>query len=552
MNQILHIFAKDGRRFWGEIFLSFATTAAFALFYPQQWVGPDHIHPAMGIPGTVGYQFVIAGQLLLALVPVSWWLLITRVVHAETLVGDRQFWLTRPYEWPKLLAAKLLFLLAFLYLPIFAAQCAMLAETGFNPFAYIPGLLYNLFLLTVIVVLPLFAMATVTSNFARMTLTLLGAFLGFLALEFAVQSSMPRSMPYHFTGIEGKSYTGQGFFILGFCLCAVVTVLQYALRRAVPARALLFGIPALLILCGPLCVHLEQHYSRIDANYPATSTPPVQLVYHPLAPGMQQWETFPDNGDVIIHTSLEGTGVAPGTVLVPDAVKLEVEAPNGYRWTSNWQDTAAPKFYAGAAGSDAAVVMPRAIYEQLKGMPLTTRVTLALTQAKATSVSQIALPRHDFSVPGFGVCAPLTGFYSPFFQATGLLCRSVLRDPPLTYINVVWSDAPCNIPHSTTDPGVQGAGWVGSLDRALADTNISPVQQVNFNLTNGYKSGGRGYSRYLCPGAPVTFTQYERTGRTQAGVTIHDFHLPGVTFSNVGTDVITTAPITTVKEQDSH
>jgi hypothetical protein len=185
-------------------------------------------------------------------------------------------------------------------------------------------------------------------------------------------------------------------------------------------------------------------------------------------------------------------------------------------------------------------------------MPLTTRVTLALTQAKATSVSQIALPRHDFSVPGFGVCAPLTGFYSPFFQATGLLCRSVLRDPPLTYINVVWSDAPCNIPHSTTDPGVQGAGWVGSLDRALADTNISPVQQVNFNLTNGYKSGGRGDPRYLCPGAPVTFTQYERTGRTQAGVTIHDFHLPGVTFSNVGTDVITTAPITTVKEQDSH
>jgi hypothetical protein len=204
MKQILHIFAKDARRFWAEISLSVAITAAFALFFAQQWVGPDHIHPAMGIPGTVGYQFVIAGQLLLALVPVSWWLLITRVVHAETLVGDRQFWLTRPYEWPKLLAAKLLFLLAFLYLPIFAAQCAMLAETGFNPFAYIPGLLYNLFLLTVIVVLPLFAMATVTSNFARMTLTLLGAFLGFLALEFAVQSSMPRSMPYHFTGIEGK------------------------------------------------------------------------------------------------------------------------------------------------------------------------------------------------------------------------------------------------------------------------------------------------------------------------------------------------------------
>lgn len=548
MNQILHIFAKDARRFWGEISLSVAITAAFALFYPQQWVGPDHIHGVMGSQGTVEYQLVIAGQLLLGLVPVSWWLLITRVVQAESLVGDRQFWLTRPYEWPKLLAAKLLFLLAFLYLPFFVAQCAMLAETGFNPIAYVPGLFYNLLLLAVTIVLPLFALATVTSNFARMTLTLLGVFLGIAALAFVVS----RYYPSHFTAIAVISYTTQALWTLGFCLCAVVTVLQYALRRAAPARVLLFAIPTLLILAIPLSARLEQQHGRVDANYPATSTPPVQLVYHPLAPGMQQWETYPDNGDVIIHTSLEGTGVAPGTVLVPDAVKLEVEAPNGYRWTSNWQDTAAPKFYAGAAGSDAAVVMPRAIYEQLKGMPLTTRVTLALTQAKATSVSQIALPRHDFSVPGFGVCAPLTGFYNPFFQATGLLCRSVLRDPPLTYINVVWSDAPCNIPHSATDPGVQGAGWVGSLDRALADTNISPVQQVNFNLTNGYKSGGRGDPRYLCPGAPVTFTQYERTGRTQAGVTIHDFHLPGVTFSNVGTDVITTAPITTVKEQDSH
>ena len=530
MNQILYIFAKDARRFWGEIFLSAAITAAFALFYPQQWVGPDHIHGVMGNHGTVGYQLVIAGGLLLVLVPVSWWLLITRVVQAESLVGDLQFWLTRPYEWPKLLAGKLLFLLAFLYVPFFVAQCALLAETGFNPTAYVPNLLYNLLLLTGIIVLPLFAVATVTSNFARMTLTLLGVFLGILALELAVQPFMP----HHTTGIEDTSLTAEGLLIvgiIGLCLSGVVVVLQYRLRRAVLSRVLLFGIPVLLILCSPLSARLEQQHTRgrIEANYPATSTPPVQFAYRPIDPDLRQIDVFPDNSDVIIHTPLEGTGVAPGTVLIPDAVKLEVEAPNGFRWASDWQDTNAPKFYAGAEGSYAAVAMPRAIYEQLKTTPLTIRVTFALTQAKATSVSQVALPRHDFSVSGFGVCAPLTGSYSPFFGATGLICRSVLRDPPLTYIGVVWSDAPCNIPHSESNPGVQGAGWIGTLDRAPADPNISPVQQVNFNLTNGYKSGGGGGSRYLCPGSPVIFTQYERIGRTQAGVTIHDFHLPILT-----------------------
>jgi hypothetical protein len=503
MKQILHIFAKDARRFWGEIFLSVAITAAFALFYPQQWVGPDHIHSVMGNHGTVGYQLVIAGGLLLVLVPVSWWLLITRVVQAESLVGDLQFWLTRPYEWPKLLAGKLLFLLAFLYVPFFVAQCALLAETGFNPTAYVPNLLYNLLLLTGIIVLPLFAVATVTSNFARMTLTLLGVFLGILALELAVQPFMP----HHTTGIEDTSLTAEGLLIvgiIGLCLSGVVVVLQYRLRRAVLSRVLLFGIPVLLILCMPLSARLEQQHTRgrIEANYPASSIPPVQFAYRPIDPDLRQIDVFPDNSDVIIHTPLEGTGVAPGTVLIPDAVKLEVEAPNGFRWASDWQDTNAPKFYAGAEGSYAAVAMPRAIYEQLKTTPLTIRVTFALTQAKATSVSQVALPRHDFSVSGFGVCAPLTGSYSPFFGATGLICRSVLRDPPLTYIGVVWSDAPCNIPHSESNPGVQGAGWIGTLDRAPADPNISPVQQVNFNLTNGYKSGGGGGSRYLCPGAP--------------------------------------------------
>jgi hypothetical protein len=545
MNQILHIFVKDARRFWGEIFLSVAITAAFAWLYPQQWIGSDHIHGVMGNRGTIGYQFVVAGYILRTLVPVSWGLLIVRVVHAETLVGDRQSWLTRPYQWPKLLAAKLLFLLAFILVPLFVAQSALLAETGFNPLAYVPGLLYNLLLLTIVIVLPLFAIAAVTSTFAQMMLVLLEVFLGAFVLQSVVQPYIPK----HFTGIEGTSYTAQGFLVLMLCLCAMVTVLQYALRRAVPARVLLFGIPALLILCAPLSARIQQQHSHIDAYYPAAAIPPVQLAYRPLDPGSQEFETYPDSGEVIIHTPLEGTGVAAGTVLIPDAVKLEAEAPNGFHWASNWQDTAAPKFYAGAEGSDAAVSMPRAIYEQLKAMPLTLRVTLALTQAKATSVSHIALPRNDFSVPGFGVCAPLTGFFTPFSQATGLICRSALRDPPLTYINVVWSDTPCNLPHPETDPGVQGAAWAGSLDRAPADPNISPVQQVNFGLSNGYQNGRNGGSRYLCPGAPVTFTQYERVGQTQAGITIHDFHLPNVTTSNGETHVLTTPTTTTVTGQ---
>lgn len=44
MSQILHIFYKDARRFWGEIFLSVAITAAFALVLSQHLDRPRS-HP---------------------------------------------------------------------------------------------------------------------------------------------------------------------------------------------------------------------------------------------------------------------------------------------------------------------------------------------------------------------------------------------------------------------------------------------------------------------------------------------------------------------------
>src|SRR5580704_12726232 len=111
MNQTLHIFLKDARRFWAEIFVSVAVTAGL-------------IGICIVMHGSNNYAldlhtqiFATLAGLLMVLVPAGWWVLITRVIHAERLVGDTQFWITRPYVWNKLLSAKLLFLLAFLYLP---------------------------------------------------------------------------------------------------------------------------------------------------------------------------------------------------------------------------------------------------------------------------------------------------------------------------------------------------------------------------------------------------------------------------------------------------
>src|SRR5512146_3310756 len=101
MKQILHIFSKDVRRLWIEILLLVAAAALFAWVVPKGWRSGDLyvINPFEGI-----------SRVVYLVLPLSWCLIIGRLIHGETLVGDRQFWLTRPYEWPNLLAAKVIFI----------------------------------------------------------------------------------------------------------------------------------------------------------------------------------------------------------------------------------------------------------------------------------------------------------------------------------------------------------------------------------------------------------------------------------------------------------
>lgn len=188
MNQAGHIFSKDARHFRWEIGISLALLVALAWVYPFTFMPAEWINSRAGNPDVLRG---VAG-LLAALVPVSWWVMITRLVQDENLVGDQQWWITKPYEWPQLMGSKLVFLGAFLVAPLFVAQCALLAVAGFRPFTYLPNLGFDLLLMAGLVVIPLMAIAAVTSSFGKMTLTLLGMVVAFIAyvvlLALIVQS----------------------------------------------------------------------------------------------------------------------------------------------------------------------------------------------------------------------------------------------------------------------------------------------------------------------------------------------------------------------------
>ncbi len=131
MSQALHIFKKDVRHLRFEIAIAITVTALFAFIETKHALWPvDAV-----------YSRTPASYLALLLLPVAWWMLIGRAIHDEALPGDRQFWITRPYSWRSLLSAKILFILAFINLPMLIAQLVILRAYGFSIGAELPGLL---------------------------------------------------------------------------------------------------------------------------------------------------------------------------------------------------------------------------------------------------------------------------------------------------------------------------------------------------------------------------------------------------------------------------
>jgi hypothetical protein len=509
MKQILHIFAKDTRHQWIEILISLALLAALVLRNPRY----SFMSTSYAVSFSPWAGLGSLSWLLTVLIPLSWWILISPVIHEERLVGDRQFWITRPYEWKSLLAAKVLFILVYLYLPLFLAQIAVLARVGFNPFAYLPGLLYNLFLITSLVILPLVALAAVTRNFARMTLALLGVGVSLSAIS-ALTSVFP--------GNEiATPFLDRLSTFLVICGCIGVILLQYSARRSTPSWVVLGATLGMLALLA--CAPPDQ--ALMNRRYPVEQAPGIVLANDNDPGGGAIVSVARGSHDVVINVPVHVSGIAPGSLMIPEAIRATLEAPDGSHWTSLWQPIYIDKLFPGERIARATFAMPRSMYERLKPARLRAHITLALVRARQGGTTTVSLPLDDFQVPEFGVCTPQTGYNYKPDEIGGISCRAALRQPSLTFVRASWSHDDCHVP-SQERGDVNDEAWVGSLNRPAAELAIAPVWGDWIGFTNQKQGYRFDEIPHICPGTPVTFTTYHAAGRTQVALDISGLVLP--------------------------
>lgn len=210
MSRILQIFRKDVRHLWPYEIKFLILMGLAAVLDPAFRDG--HYSSS--------YDFLVS-----IAVPLACWFLVITVIHEEKLPGNRQYWLTRPYSWKELLAAKALFVVALINVPLLLWHIAAYAVTGVPLSEHWPALLWRQVFFTAFYVLPVTALAAITRS--------LGQAIG-VVLVVALPFTFMETLRFGLNGVRWQNIEGAmavGVAAIIAIAVAVILVLQYSRRR---------------------------------------------------------------------------------------------------------------------------------------------------------------------------------------------------------------------------------------------------------------------------------------------------------------------------------
>jgi hypothetical protein len=379
VRQALHIFKKDARYLRWELGALLVMLGMSA--YTQVRVRATH--------------GVDRGQVVMLLLIALLAFLCARLIQAETIPGDRQFWITRPYEWRSLLGAKLLFVVVFMSIPLMVADAVVLAISGFSVTAHVTGLLWSMVLTTVGLLATLCAFATLTRGLAQWALALLLTIGALIALDSIGKGNV-------WGGLEWVREHGD--IAISLITASMVLLWQYRGRRT--ARSIAVMAAGLLAAWAyadyaPTPFGLEARWSK-----PKVDPSAIQITVHPPAERTVRPDGFyrmVQNREAIpLALPLNVTGLAPGMDVISDDVDVSLTAEGQ---TRDLEQNISSTLEHQPDGYRQTLLIDRAIFDRLKGQRVRLQVTQYLTLL-GNPVSRIVEFRgKPVGVPGVGLCS---------------------------------------------------------------------------------------------------------------------------------------------------
>ena len=487
MSQILNIFQKDTRHHWPEVLVSWGLLAVYVWNQPRKWANQ-----------TVDIRLVSTLlNMLPGLLVLAWAFVIARLVQGETLVGDRQFWITRPYVWYKLLAAKLLAIVAFINVPLFISQIVLLRLGHFPVASNLSGLMLIHLMFAMILFGAGLALSSVTSGIGQAALGLLIVFLLMLGIA-GISSQIPNAgMVDDVDGVQGLLY---------IACCIAVVLLQYTRRKTLLSRLVILGTIALMVL-----VLLLTPYERILTRH----TYPLATKDHPLPakftldrtltfahqqrqPGRWVEEQVP------LELPFQVADLDDKSVVQLEAIKLDLELSGGRRWTSHWH-ALSNVISPGRTRTWPGVSMEKKLYDEIQDTPVKGHVTLGMRWFRLGAATSVNVVGDRISLPGNVQCVD-------DITMDWLRCFSVLKRLKPVFIAAELPNPECRVTKEATaeEPWAASPATYSDLQADSGpEFDFNPVQDFSIVLSRFYFYEDHEIRLPICAGTRLLLSKPE-------------------------------------------
>jgi ABC-type transport system involved in multi-copper enzyme maturation permease subunit len=409
---VWHIFKKDLRLRW-----PYGLTAAIAQ------VAIITVHLKLGV---FEKQRIFAAVLLVLeiMMDLGVAVLIATVVHEDSVVGVRQDWLVRPIRRRDLVAAKLLFLLLTMQVPMLLACVIGGLANGFPFWLSLSAALSQNVYFLIGFTLPIFAFVSLTGSTSEALgvafMIVVGSIMGLNVLVLPITGS-----PLGPTSNTGLAWIPLTFrFAIYFVAALAILVLQY-FRRATRASWRLLAASVATCLFSAL-VPWKVVFALQKAIAPAPiETKAIAVSFSPghlqsateaslarnpaIAKGDQNQEM---NEDTILHIPLLFIGVPGGSILkidrtvarltVPNTAREEIVSAMGdaddFEVPDDDQHTSEPR------PIDEILHVRGNVYTQIKDAPVTLQLEYSVTLLKLSSTHTIPAVNGDVFIDDLGHC----------------------------------------------------------------------------------------------------------------------------------------------------
>jgi hypothetical protein len=512
MNQILHIFKKDTRRHWPELLISLALLCLYAY---RQVKFPGEFPSSFSVSAMMFWQL---SRLITPILVLFWGFLIVRVVQSESLVGDRQWWVTKPYIWWQLFFAKLLFILAVISVPLFFMQVFILHHAGHSALGNLPGVFLLQLTLPLYVVSFSLLLACLTKNVGQ---ALIGVGLFFVAI--LTFTWVKAQNTHNVLGTQSRVVVFAQV-LLTFAPFFVLPVWQFARRQTWLSRGTLLASlgAASIVSFIPVVDHAEQSSPLV-----AAADAPIHFVIPSIPPAKEGQPALPATiSDVPLAIPVDVSGVVPGSMILVSGIKITSVAAGEPSWNAVWSGQYL-LVWPEDQRKELSYTINRKEYEAIKATPLTLHIQLLLSEYQEADPRTLVLTPLGVRDDYLGTCR-LVAFPNELLQ-----CQRPFRTPSF----IARFDAPNSACLSSEEraKSLVAYSWSPENDGLLPNPGLSPIADYTmfFNdVTPRPDSQESEQPRYhptsLCSGAQIQLSRpiLKRTFRIQ-------FDIPNTRLQNL-------------------